>query len=534
MTEAEKIVATYVVRCRAAEIEEQAMGIALEQTVEVPMGLVKKEAWVSEHVVGEVRRVREVGELGEEKLFEVEIGYASWLANGQLPQLLNLLYGNISIQNNIRLVDVVFGEGFLGKFKGSNHGIDGVRRKLGVLGRPLLATAIKPRGVGDERYAEIARGFAIGGGDIVKDDHNLVDDSVEAFEERVRLCHEAVMDVNVRTGRNCLYFPNVCAKYGELDRYLEVVKRIGISGVLISPMLVGLDAVRYVAEKYGVVVMSHPTHAGTFFHDREHGIEPGVLLGSIYRLAGVDITVYPNYGGRFGFTKEECLEIAERMKCEMGGLKAGFGAPAGGMKLENMEEMMKVYGEDVVCLVGGGLLSYGEGVEEGTRVFKQAICDVFEGEEVEPKREMMGACEIGGVRDGEMVEVLRCEDWYWSGREVSEYKAAGGDLPFEKVARQELIGKFGEKTQFDLRYFEIGLGGYSSEEKHVHEHVIIVVRGKGRLRLDGGEKVEELGVMDVAYVEPGRVHQLVCDEEEGEPFGFFCIVDHERDRPVKP
>ncbi|ODS32551.1 MAG: 2,3-diketo-5-methylthiopentyl-1-phosphate enolase [Candidatus Scalindua rubra] len=41
----------------------------------------------------------------------------------------------------------------------------------------------------------------------------------------------------------------------------------------------------------------------------------------------------------------------------------------------------------------------------------------------------------------------------------------------------ENIQPYGEKTSFDLRYFEIELCGFSSLEKHAHEHVIIGIRG---------------------------------------------------------
>ena len=40
-----------------------------------------------------------------------------------------------------------------------------------------------------------------------------------------------------------------------------------------------------------------------------------------------------------------------------------------------------------------------------------------------------------------------------------------------------------------------------------------------------------LNEADVAYVEPLEPHQL--RNETDRPFGFFCIVDHERDRPMR-
>jgi ribulose-bisphosphate carboxylase large chain len=122
---------------------------------------------------------------------------------------------------------------------------------------------------------------------------------------------------------------------------------------------------------------------------------------------------------------------------------------------------------------------------------------------------------------------MKCENFKWSGRSVEEYKT-DNDFDFSGINRQELIGKSGEKTSFDLRYFEIEPEGYSSLEKHVHEHVIIGVRGNGVLIKENSSF--NIAVHDIAYVSPLEKHQL--RNEGKEPFGFFCIVDHKRDKPV--
>ena len=96
------------------------------------------------------------------------------------------------------------------------------------------------------------------------------------------------------------------------------------------------------------------------------------------------------------------------------------------------------------------------------------------------------------------------------------------------VSTVELIGKSGEKTSFDLRYFEIKPEGYSSLEKHVYEHVIIGVRGNGILIK--GDSSFNISSHDIAYVSPHEKHQLRNNGKE--PFGFLCIVDHRRDKPV--
>jgi quercetin dioxygenase-like cupin family protein len=113
----------------------------------------------------------------------------------------------------------------------------------------------------------------------------------------------------------------------------------------------------------------------------------------------------------------------------------------------------------------------------------------------------------------------------WEGVEAERYKAEDGG--WAAIARHVLIGGQGESARFDLRYFEIAPGGYSSLEKHVHEHVVVCIRGKGRVLLSG--EVREMDFLDTAYIAPDDPHQLLNPFDA--PFGFFCIVNRDRDRP---
>jgi len=123
------------------------------------------------------------------------------------------------------------------------------------------------------------------------------------------------------------------------------------------------------------------------------------------------------------------------------------------------------------------------------------------------------------------VRFLKFDDYRWSGVEVKKYKDENNT--WLDVCRQVIAGKYGEKTKFHLRYFEIAPGGYSTLEKHKHEHVVICVRGKGKAI--AGDEVYEMNFMDVLYIGSNVVHQFVNDSNE--PFGFFCIVDAKRDKP---
>jgi len=120
--------------------------------------------------------------------------------------------------------------------------------------------------------------------------------------------------------------------------------------------------------------------------------------------------------------------------------------------------------------------------------------------------------------------VFRFEDFKWEGVTPQPYKLSDD---WREIVRHEIAGRRGEQTAFHLRYFEVGPGGYSTFEQHRHEHVVVVIRGRGRVRL--GEVWHDVEPLDAVYVAPETPHQFV--NPYGEPFGFLCIVDAERDRP---
>lgn len=125
---------------------------------------------------------------------------------------------------------------------------------------------------------------------------------------------------------------------------------------------------------------------------------------------------------------------------------------------------------------------------------------------------------------------FRPDDFGWDGVTPAVYKSAGALPPgmrWRDVVRHTLVDGGGEGAQFQLRYFEIGPGGFSSLEKHRHVHAIIVLRGTADAIV--GTKVFRVAPFDVAYVPSGTPHQFVNAGEE--PFGFLCPVDAERDRP---
>lgn len=345
----ERLVVSYELRCERGEsAREKAEAIALEQTVELPEACVS--AAIRERVVGRLEKLAE----GEAGRWRASISYDPALIGGEVGQLLNLLFGNVSMKAGIRVAGVVWPEALLAQFGGPRFGIDGVRQLCGVRGRPLLCIAVKPLGLGPRDLAEICRRFALAGVDLVKDDHSLADQAAAPFRERVARCQEAVEAANRERGGRTLYLPHLSGSPRAVAGRARAARELGCRGVMVCPLLAGWETVRRLTETSGLAVLGHPSLSGGFFAE-DHGISPEVLLGTIFRLIGCDGVIYPNAGGRFVFTEQVCAAINRRLREPLGALRRSFPVPAGGIDVARVPEWVGRYGSDTIFLIGSSL-----------------------------------------------------------------------------------------------------------------------------------------------------------------------------------
>lgn len=347
---AERIRLTYVLT--AANREDavaKARDIVFEQTVELPHGTFPMH--LEERVVGRVDALEPAESEGQ---WTAVLSYDPATVGGDLPQLLNLTYGNISLQVGIRLVELRLPAALLGRVPGPNYGIGGLRRLCAAEDRPLVCVAAKPVGLTTLELADLCLRLAVAGVDIVKDDHSLADQATAPFAQRVARCQDAVAKANAASGGHCLYVPNVTGPVDTLAERLALAREVGCRGVLVSPLLIGLDTVRWIAEGWDFAILAHPALAGAFFQP-QHGIAPHVLLGSLFRIIGCDGVVYPNEGGRFPFTRRICDGINRRLRAPLGALRPSFPMPGGGIDAARVPYWIDQYGGDTIFLVGGTL-----------------------------------------------------------------------------------------------------------------------------------------------------------------------------------
>ena len=325
----------------------RARDLVVEQTVEVPAQCVPP---ASRAMVGTVQRIERAGP----RSWRIHCRYDAAIVGDSTPQLFNLLFGNISLQRGVRLVELRLEHAALPALTGPAFGVEGVRRLCGVPRRPLLCAAAKPVGLSPAALARICRQFAAAGADIVKDDHGLANQAAAPFRERVARCQEAVTRANAETGGRTLYFPNLSRGGAALWEDLDYVRSQGCRGVLMSPMLTGPDAVRAVAARGEVAILSHPSLTGALLGGR-HGIAPEVLFGVLFRSLGSDGVIYPNAGGRFPLPLAICHAINQRLREPQGAMRPAFPVAGGGVAAARVPYWIAQYGNDIMFLVGSSL-----------------------------------------------------------------------------------------------------------------------------------------------------------------------------------
>jgi mannose-6-phosphate isomerase-like protein (cupin superfamily) len=115
----------------------------------------------------------------------------------------------------------------------------------------------------------------------------------------------------------------------------------------------------------------------------------------------------------------------------------------------------------------------------------------------------------------------------WDGVEMRPYKEDERAL-YKTITRQVLFSD--PEMHGELRYFEVAPGGYSTLERHEHMHGVLILRGSGHCLV--GDAVKSLATNDLVTVPPMTWHQFRATK--GEPLGFLCMVNAERDKPQLP
>lgn len=356
---------TYEVRGSAADIEARAQAIAVEQSVEMPLAAIRDDAILSD-VVGAVEGIEDIGG----GLFLVRIGLAETTVGHDAGQFLNMVFGNTSLHEDVVLKDVAMPEGLVATFGGPRHDIADLRHRLRVASRALTGSALKPQGMAAVQLAALAEHLARGGLDFIKDDHGLADQQFSSFSDRVAACAAGVARGVRSTGHPTRYIPSITGDLDTMRRQVGLARDEGLDCAMIAPMICGFPAMQTLRRTFPeMAFFAHPSMGGAA------RIAPDLLIGGLFRLIGADAVIFPSFGGRFGYSRETCGNLAANARRTGDGMKAALPVPAGGMTLARTGEILDFYGRDTMLLIGGNLLLAGDRITEETARFVRAVGD---------------------------------------------------------------------------------------------------------------------------------------------------------------
>lgn len=370
------VIASYLIQSNG-DLRKKAEGIALGMTVGSWTDLPATKQETMRDRMGYVVSVIEK----EPGTGIIRIAYPTKNFTPDIPAMLVSVFGKVSMDGKIRLVDLEIPEEWARLFPGPKFGIEGIRNQLGVYDRPLLMSISKSSmGFGVDELADHFYEQALGGVDLVKDDEIFFDESLAPLEERVKACIQAAEKASHHTGKKALYAANLTGPVtGLLDKAKSAVQA-GANALLFNVLAYGYDVLHRLAAdpEIQVPIMAHPALAGAMYPAAEYGIAPHVLLGKLMRLAGADFVLYPSAYGSVAMPRQDSLAIADSLREDSQHVRS-FPVPSAGIHPGLVPWLYRDLGNDQVINAGGGVHGHPQGAAAGGRAFMQAIAETLQG-----------------------------------------------------------------------------------------------------------------------------------------------------------
>ena len=382
------VIATYQVYDKNHHLEKKAESIALGLTVGSWTSLPQNDQIQLQKHKGKVLSIREVE--CEDNIAEyfghrptkglIEIYYPSLNFSLDIPAILTTVFGKLSLDGEIKLVDLNFTDDILKQFPGPKFGISRIREKVDVYDRPLLMSIFKSVIGRDIQYiSEELKKQALGGVDLIKDDEILFD-TVTSLTERVTQGKKVLQQVYEKTGHRTLYAVNLTGRTYELKEKAKQAAEAGADVFLLNVFSYGIDVLQSLAEdpSIQVPIMAHPAVSGAFSASPIYGIDAGLLLGKLLRVAGADFSLFPSPYGSVALQKDTALNIAENLTVQ-NGLKETFPVPSAGIHPGLVPSLIQDFGIEQVINAGGGIHGHPDGPIGGGNAFREAITATLSG-----------------------------------------------------------------------------------------------------------------------------------------------------------
>ncbi|QDY45285.1 2,3-diketo-5-methylthiopentyl-1-phosphate enolase [Planococcus glaciei] len=374
------LIATYQLYGKPGSFGKKAEGIALGLTIGSWTDLPLLEQQQLQQHKGNVVSVTEFEDSPhplkpDEIKAVVKISYPSANFSADMPAILTTVFGKLSLDGEVKLLDLDFDEALLAHFPGPRFGIDGIRALLGVTGRPLVMSIFKGViGRDLDFLAAQLRQQALGGVDLVKDDEILFDNPLTPFEQRITTGKNVLQQAFEETGHRTLYAVNLSGRTSGLRDKAKKARELGADALLFNVHAYGLDVLQELAEdtEVGLPLMAHPAFSGAFTSSSFYGLATPLALGKLVRYAGADFSLFPSPYGSVALEKAQALALGEELVKESP-LKRSFPVPSAGIHPGLVPLLINDFGIDSIINAGGGVHGHPDGAAGGGRAFRQAV-----------------------------------------------------------------------------------------------------------------------------------------------------------------
>lgn len=402
-----RLTASYQVYGKVGSFEKRAEGIALGLTIGSWTDLPLLEQEQLKKHKGEVVSVEEFPEVPhplktDEIKAHITVSYPSANFSADLPAILTTVFGKLSLDGKIKLLDLDFEEALLKQFPGPRFGIEGIRGLLNAHGRPLVMSIFKGVIGRDLDYLTAQlRQQALGGVDLVKDDEILFDNPLTPFEQRITAARAVLQEVYAETGHRTLYAVNLSGRTSQLRDKARRARELGADALLFNVHAYGLDVLQEIAEDrdIGLPLMAHPAFSGAFTSSPSYGVAAPLALGKLTRYAGADFSLFPSPYGSVAMEKTAALALGKQLTLTSL-VKQTFPVPSAGIHPGLVPLLVNDFGIDSIINAGGGVHGHPDGAAGGGKAFRQAVDAVLQNQTLEnaslQHRELKTALELWG------------------------------------------------------------------------------------------------------------------------------------------
>lgn len=323
-----------------------------------------------------VAKVISVAEVND--AYEATIAFPLSLWNGDLSWLLTIVFGKMSFYHGVSLVGLNFEQGCFSAsgLTGPQIDIETLRRRVGLDKKtPLLMGILKPNvAMAPEALANLYADAGQAGVHLVKDDEIRHDANFELTLRRIELVAQRKAKDNLKT-LYVVHAPIIADTLAQPEQWCQRLESAGADALLVNVWTAGLGTLQRLRRATKLPLVAHPALAGAMGQGAQSdAIDPSVLLGTLMRAAGADLSLFPSPYGKIGLPIAITQAIATECQSPWpDDVKPTIPVPSAGIKPEHVEAACRDFGTNFILNAGTAIFASGESVTQSAKRFLDAM-----------------------------------------------------------------------------------------------------------------------------------------------------------------